>query len=115
MASKRPITTVKGRVVYERKVHEFTDKDLLRVFRHVIEQKPGDSWVAWLVDFFFLMIRIALESVVRFNKEVPTGILASLIGQTVLNFVQLMYEYVEDATDFVIDVLVGLLGVKKDE
>lgn len=45
-------TTYKGRVVYDRNIHYFTQKDLQRILRKLKEQEPTESetpgWFDWI-------------------------------------------------------------------
>lgn len=65
----RPHTTIRGRIVYERKVHEFTSKDVARVFRRVIERDSDTGYIGWVVDLLILLIKIALASIAQLYKE----------------------------------------------
>lgn len=73
------IITQKGRVVYNRPPHEFTTKDLVRVFKRVIERDADENYIEWLVELLDQLIQIALETIIRLFAETWAQILPELI------------------------------------
>jgi len=73
------LTTQKGRVVYNRPPHEFSTKDLIRVFKRVIERDADENYVDWLVELLDQLIQIVLETIIRLFAETWTRILPELI------------------------------------
>lgn len=72
-------TTQKGRVVYNRPPHEFTTRDLVRVFKRVIERDADENYLEWLVELLDQLIQIALETFVRLFAETWAQVLPELI------------------------------------
>ena len=71
--------TSKGRVVYNRPVHEFSTKDLIRVFKRVIERDADENYLEWLIELLDQLFQIALETFIRLFTETWTQLLPELI------------------------------------
>lgn len=77
---RRKVTvTLKGRVVYNRPVHEFSTKDLIRVFKRVIERDADENYLEWLIELLDQLFQIALETFIRLFAETWTQLLPELI------------------------------------
>jgi hypothetical protein len=44
-------TTRVGRVVYDRPIHYFDEKDVLRITRNLVKTKPVANLITWILDF----------------------------------------------------------------
>lgn len=66
-------------MVYNRPPHEFTTKDLIRVFKRVIDRDADENYLEWLVELLDQLIQIALETFIRLFAETWTQILPELI------------------------------------
>lgn len=72
-------TTVKGRVVYNRPPHEFTTRDLVRVYKRVIDRDPDEGYIEWLIELLDQLIQISLETFVRLFVESWEQLLPKLV------------------------------------
>lgn len=75
----RPRTTVRGRVVYNRKVHEFTEADCVRVFKRVIERDADENYIQWLGEFLLTLFQLAIAVVFQLYRETFPIKLAELV------------------------------------
>lgn len=66
-------------MVYNRPVHEFTTKDLVRVFKRVIDRDPDENYIEWLIELLDQLIQVALETFIRIFAETWEQFLPELI------------------------------------
>jgi len=60
--SDKPTRTVRGRVVYDRKLHPFNKASITRITRHFVEDNKG--WVETeLLPFFYEISNLLLEGI----------------------------------------------------
>jgi len=108
--------TAKGRVVYDRKVHPFSDKDLIRVFRAVIDRDEIDGYLDWLVDLVVLLFKILVETLFRLYKETFPAIVAEFLIRVLAELIKIVESLVGGAFNLISGALLkafGLLTIKE--
>ena len=113
----RPHTTVRGRIVYERPVHHFNEKDLLRVFKRVIERDADETYIAWLVDLFFLMFQAAFAALFQYYKETLPAAIGEFIIRVLSGIIQLLESLGVAGYNFITQAIAkafGLLTIKTE-
>lgn len=79
----RPHQTVRGRVVYNRKLHEFSEEDLARISGKLIERTPDPGLLYRIIEKINLYMLDKILGVFGLNdyKEVVLRFLLELVGQ----------------------------------
>lgn len=79
----RPHQTIRGRVVYDRKLHEFSEADLARISGAIIERTPDPGLLYMIIEKINLYMLDKILGVFGLNdyKEVVLRFLLELVGQ----------------------------------
>lgn len=109
----RPTTTRVGRVVYDRPVHHFTERDVKRITSHLVENYAGDSVVDYflnfLVDITIGLMRQILALVglqdfaapaVQWLVNIGNWIMAQIFDVFSMEYRSLMYHYATLLNDY---------------
>jgi len=110
------IQTAKGRVVYDRKMHVFSDADLVRVFRAVIDRDEVDGYLDWLVNLVALLFKILVETLFRVYKETFPSIIAEFLIRILSELIKIVEALVGGAFNLISQALLkafGLLTIKE--
>jgi len=104
--------TQKGRVVYDRPVHEFTTADLVRVFKRVIERDADENYLDWLVELLDQLIQIALETFIRLVGESWSTFLPELVVKFLERFMRTLGALGVKAYQFLLQALSKAFGLQ---
>lgn len=79
----KPHQTIRGRVVYTRPLHEFSEADLLRISGKLVERAPDPGFLYQLLEKInlFMLGRILSVFGLEDYKEVVLQFLLQLVGQ----------------------------------
>ena len=107
----KPHATVAGRVVYERPLHKFTEKDALRVMRSLIDDNI-EALGPFLATFIIQLFRVVLtylrktEQIREFLVSFASQGLPKIIGE-VLYTIQ---DKLDEGYEFVLNYLVSWMS-----
>lgn len=99
-------------MVYNRPPHEFTTKDLIRVYKRVIDRDKDENYVEWLVELLDQMIQIGLETFIRIFAETWEQILPELIIRFLERIMRRLAALGVKAYQFLLQALMKAFGLQ---
>ncbi|MBA7585948.1 hypothetical protein ES708_27942 [subsurface metagenome] len=90
-----PVTTTKGRVVYDRRHHKFEAKDVVRIFKTLdLADYTGDSGsFAGLVEIYFQAWGLMVRGIVIMITREP-GYTGSLVLKIISEFAKALRQFI---------------------